>query len=118
MTKAFALTLVLTISCTHTSSPTHDSSQAAIAQDMGNTEGCDPNSDIEINPKKQKSFQLVRLQCKQEITKLCQDIECKDLMKPTQVCLMMSDEQLSTDCKNALNRHIKEFQPYVKTLDE
>ncbi len=136
--KTYAIVLFLLGACSHANPAIQNHSQGDAQQlsntqgvshgqdhyndnnesSMSNTQDCLPNSDIESNPKKQKSFALVRTRCKSEIEKLCQGIECPQLMKPTQVCLMMNDGDISKECKREINRHIKEYQPSVKALDE
>lgn len=109
--------LVFSLSCAHEAAD-GDGCDMPYAQVLSSSSDCQPNSDIEKNPKKQESFRLVRSHCQTEINKLCQEVECPQLMKPTQVCLMMNEDELSQECKKDLNRHIKAYQPYLKSLKE
>jgi hypothetical protein len=110
--------LALSGACTHTAPCDDKGSVDEIAQHISNSGSCDPDVAIESDPQKKKSFQSVRIHCQSEIKKLCHEVECPELMKPMQVCLMTFDQDLSKECIRDLNRHIRAFQPYVKTLDE
>jgi hypothetical protein len=62
--------------------------------------------------------------CKQEINSFCKETlvssdesgQFKN-MKDVQVCLMVQKEKIQKTCKNEMNRHIKEFQPNLNTLE-
>lgn len=86
----------------------------AKVNDRNETEGC-PIEDA--SPEKRASFAQLRKACAADIEKFCKDIECTELMKPVQVCLMMESDQISAACKKDINRHIEAFQPSVRPLE-
>jgi len=119
MLKTYVIVLFVgfSFSCAHRSAGDQPTSVPS-GQDRNRTDDCAPTSDIENDSQKQGSFSQVRARCASEIEKFCKDVECPKLMKPTQVCLMMVDKEIGKDCKKEINRHIDEYQPYIKVLED
>ena len=66
------------------------------------------------------SWDKVKAACSKEIDKECAEVKSQadEPVKALQVCLMMESEKLSAPCKKEINRHIKEFQPNIRAIDE
>jgi hypothetical protein len=64
------------------------------------------------------SWDKVKVACQKEIDKECAEVKAKadEAIKALQVCLMMVSENLGTECKKDMNRHIKEFQPGIREI--
>jgi hypothetical protein len=68
--------------------------------------------------KSMTSWDKVKVACQKEIDKECAEVKTKadEPIKALQVCLMMVSENLGSECKKDMNRHIKEFQPNIREL--
>ncbi|SMF36412.1 hypothetical protein [Pseudobacteriovorax antillogorgiicola] len=64
--------------------------------------------------KLQDSFKAVKKTCDAIVDKECP--EDKTSQKNYKVCLMMNSGKLSLECKNELNRHIKEHLPGIREV--
>jgi len=64
------------------------------------------------------SWDKVKSACQKEIEKDCAEVKAKadEPIKALQVCLMMVSENLGSECKKDVNRHIKEFQPNIREI--
>jgi hypothetical protein len=64
------------------------------------------------------SWDKVKVACQKEIDKECAELKGKadESIKGLQVCLMMVSENLGSECKTEMNRHIKEFQPGIREI--
>lgn len=64
------------------------------------------------------SWDKVKVACQKEIDKECAEVKAKadEAIKALQVCLMMVSENLGTECKKDMNRHIKEYQPGIREI--